>query len=73
MKKLILSALLLSAAIGSAQEANYIFYNQFQNVVNPAAIGAEANHTIGAHLRYQWAKSASSDSPQPFPITSIRR
>ena len=52
MKKLILSALLLSAAIGSAQEANYIFYNQFQNVVNPAAIGAEGNHTIGAHLRY---------------------
>lgn len=73
MKKLILSALLLSAAIGSAQEANYIFYNQFQNVVNPAAIGAEGNHTIGAHLRYQWAKSASSDSPQQQTLNTTHR
>lgn len=56
--------MLLSAAIGSAQEANYIFYNQFQNIVNPAAIGAGSNHTVGLHLRYQWAKSNSSDNPQ---------
>ena len=73
MKKLIQSILLLSAAIGSAQEANYIFYNHFQNIVNPAAITAANKHTIDLHLRYQWAQSTSSDSPQQQTLNTTHR
>ena len=52
MKKiLLLSVTMCYARLAKAQETNYVFYHQLQNVVNPAAAGAEKGHTFLLNLR----------------------
>ena len=52
MKKiLLLSVTMCYAWLAKAQETNYVFYHQLQNVVNPAAAGAENGHTFLLNLR----------------------
>ena len=52
MKKiLLLSVTMCYVWLAKAQETNYVFYHQLQNVVNPAAAGAEKGHTFLLNLR----------------------
>ena len=67
MKKLIISSIIaLCATYVAAQTPSYIFFNNFQNVVNPAAVGTTEKHNITLNLRNQWGQSSHSDNPQPF-------
>ena len=74
MKKLIISSIIaLCATYVAAQTPSYIFFNNFQNVVNPAAVGTTEKHNITLNLRNQWGQSSHSDNPQQQTLNTTHR
>ena len=59
---------IITAFYGSNLQAQVtthsVFYNELQNLNNPAAVGTESGHNISISLRNQWLQSANNDSPQ---------
>ena len=65
---------IFSATLLQAQTNSYIFYNEQQNIVNPAAVGTETGHSVLLNLRSQWFQGASSsDNPQIQTLNTTHR
>ncbi|MDO4229324.1 MAG: PorP/SprF family type IX secretion system membrane protein [Capnocytophaga sp.] len=54
-----------------AQDPSYIFYNQHQSLVNPAAVGMEQGHTVSVDIRNQW--QGVVDAPQTQTLFTTHR
>ncbi|MDO4881428.1 MAG: PorP/SprF family type IX secretion system membrane protein [Capnocytophaga sp.] len=69
---LFISIIFFYGNILTAQSNNFIFYNELQNLINPAAVGKEKGHSISVNLRNQ-LQPANSDSPklQTFNTTHL--
>ncbi|MDO4880539.1 MAG: PorP/SprF family type IX secretion system membrane protein [Capnocytophaga sp.] len=65
-------AVAFSAKFMNAQTTSFIFYNEQQNIVNPAAVGTEKGHTVLLNLRSQWFNS-NQDNPQVQTLNTTHR
>ena len=72
MKKILLGMLVIgtSALHAQATDPTYIFYQQHENLINPAAVGMEFGHTISVDIRNQ-RNDRSSTNANPFYYTSF--
>ena len=67
-RRLLINVFLLIAGALQAQsiDPTYIFYQQHQNLVNPAVVGMEKGHTISADIRNQWRGMNEAPQTQTF-------
>ena len=70
-RRLLISVFLFIARTLQAQsiDPTYIFYQQHQNLVNPAVVGMEKGHTISADIRNQWRGMNEAPQTQTFFTT----
>ena len=70
-RRLLISVFLFIAGALQAQsiDPTYIFYQQHQNLVNPAVVGKEKGHTISADIRNQWRGMNEAPQTQTFFTT----
>ena len=73
MKKILLSMLVIgtSALCAQATDPTYIFYQQHENLINPAAVGMEFGHTISVDIRNQWR--GMTEAPQTQTLFTTHR
>lgn len=73
MKKILLSMLVIgtSALHAQATDPTYIFYQQHENLINPAAVGMEFGHTISVDIRNQWR--GMTEAPQTQTLFTTHR
>lgn len=70
MKKfLIVFSLIASGVSAQSVAPSYIFYNQQQSLVNPAAVGTERGHTISVNIRNQWRGMTEAPQTQTLLTT----
>ena len=70
-RRLLISVFLFIAGALQAQsiDPTYIFYQQHQNLVNPAVVSMEKGHTISADIRNQWRGMNEAPQTQTFFTT----
>lgn len=68
-KYIILVIFLGFSVIAKSQDNSYIFYNQHQNIINPAFVGMEKGHTVSVDIRNQWQGTTDAPQTQTFFTT----
>lgn len=61
--------LFISTLQAQVEDPSYIFYNQHQNLVNPAAVGIGKGHTVSVDIRNQWQGVSEAPQTQTFFTT----